>query len=84
MTVQKKIKSKQDVINYFKELSCYNTYIKKPKIKSLKSMDLLSELPVYEELSVIKTDQAFKGYAMPYKVELIIHYYELIIRKNIH
>ena len=47
-------------------------------------MYLLSELPVYEELSVIKTDQAFKGYAMPYKVELIIHYYELIIRKNIH
>ena len=63
-TVQKKIKSNQDVTNYFKELSYYNTYIKKPKIKPLRSMDLLSELPFYEELSVIKTDEAFKGYAM--------------------
>ena len=77
MTVQKKIKSNQDVTNYFKELSYYNTYIKKPKIKPLRSMDLLSELPFYEELSVIKTDEAFKGYAMWYKVELVIHYYEL-------
>ena len=64
MTIQKKIKSNQDVTNYFKELSYYNTYIKKPKIKPLRSMDLLSELPFYEELSVIKTDEAFKGYAM--------------------
>ena len=64
MTVQKKIKSNQDVTNYFKELSYYNTYIKKPRIKPLRSMDLLSELPFYEELSVIKTDEAFKGYAM--------------------
>ena len=64
MTVQKKIKSNQDVTNYFKELSYYNTYIKKPKIKPLRSMDLLSELPFYEELSVIKTDEAFKRYAM--------------------
>ena len=64
MTVQKKIKSNQDVTNYFKELSYYNTYIKKPKIKPLRSLDLLSELPFYEELSVIKTDEAFKGYAM--------------------
>ena len=34
-------------------------------------MDLLSELPFYEELNVIKTDHAFKGYAMSYKVELV-------------
>ena len=32
---------------------------------------MLSELPFYEELSIIKTDQAFKGYAMSYKVEII-------------
>ena len=32
---------------------------------------MLSELPFYEELSVVKTDHAFKGYAMSYKVELI-------------
>ena len=32
---------------------------------------MLSELPFYEELKVVKTDHAFKGYAMSYKVELI-------------
>ena len=32
---------------------------------------MLSKLPFYEELSIIKTDQAFKGYAMLYKVEII-------------
>ena len=28
-------------------------------------------IPFYEELIVIKTDHAFKGYAMSYKVELV-------------
>ena len=63
MTRQKKIKTKQqlfDVTNYFKELSFYNTYIEKPKIKRLINIDLLSELPFYEELSFAKTDKAFK------------------------
>ena len=46
-------------------------YIKRPKIKPLKNIDLLSELPFYEELSVLKADHAFKGYAMSYKVELV-------------
>ena len=72
MTVQKKIKSHPDVINYFKELPFYNTYIEKPKIKSLKNIDLLSELPFYEELSIIKTDQTFKGYVMSNKDEILI------------
>ena len=30
---------------------------------------MLSELPFYEELSVIKTDHPFRGYAMSWKVE---------------
>ena len=37
----------------------------------LKNIDLLSELPFYEELNVIKTNHAFRGYAMSYKVEII-------------
>ena len=36
MTVQNKIKSDPDVVNYFKELSFYNKYIEKPNIKRLK------------------------------------------------
>ena len=45
--------------------------LKKRRIKHLKNIDLLSELPFYEELNVIKTNHAFKGYAMGYKVKII-------------
>ena len=71
MTVQKKIKSHPDIINYFKELPLYNTYIEKPKFKLLKNIDLLCELPFYEELTVVKTNKTFRGYAKTQRVELI-------------
>ena len=71
MTALKKVKSHPDVVEYFKELLFYNKHIEKPKIKCLKNIDLLSELPFYEELNVIKTNHAFRGYAMSYKVEII-------------
>ena len=71
MAVKQKGKSHQYVVDYFKGLLFYNKHIEKPKIKSLKSIDLLSELAFYEELNVIKTDHAFRGYAMSYKVELV-------------
>ena len=70
MTVLKKVESHPDVGNYFKELPFYAKYIEKPKIKCLKDTDLLSELPFYEELNVIKTDRAFRGCTMSYKVEI--------------
>ena len=57
--------------NYFEEIAFYDTHIDKPKIKPLKNIVLLSKLPFYEELNVIKTDLAFKGYAMSCKVELV-------------
>ena len=66
MAVLSKIKSHSDVIDYFKELPFYNKPIKKPKVKRLKNIDRLAELPFYEQLSVIKTDQAFTGHAMSY------------------
>ena len=71
MTALKKVKSHPDVVDYFKELPFYNKHIKKPKIKRLKNTDLLSELLFYEELNVIKTNHAFRGYVMSYKVEII-------------
>ena len=71
MTALKKVKSHPDVVEYFKELPLYNKHIEKTKIKRLKHLDLLSELPFYEELNVIKTNHAFRGYAMSYKVEII-------------
>ena len=71
MTALKKVKSHPDVVDYFKELPFYNKHIEKPKIKRLKNIDLLSELSFYEELNVIKTNPAFRGYAMSYKLEII-------------
>ena len=58
-------------VNYFKELPFYNKPIEKPKIKRLKNIDLLAEQPFYEQLNIIKTNQAFRGYAMSYKVEIV-------------
>ena len=36
-----------------------------------KNIDLLSEFPFYVQLNVIKTNNAFRGYAMSYKVKII-------------
>ena len=71
MAAKEEIKSHPHMLDYFKELPFYNKQVKKPKIKRLKNIDLLSELPFYEELNVIKTNHAFRGYAMSYKVKLV-------------
>ena len=65
MAILSEIKSHSDVINYFKELPFYNKPIEKP-VKRLKNTDQLAKQP-----SVIKRDQALKGYAMSYKVERV-------------
>ena len=71
MTILSTIKPHSDAVDYFKELPFYNKPFEKPEVKHLKNIDQLAELPFYEQLSVIKTDQAFKGYAMSYKGEII-------------
>ena len=71
MAVQEKIKSYPDMTNHFKELPFHNTYIERSKIKQLKNISLLSEVPFYEEWDVVKTDHTLKGYAMSYKVKLV-------------
>ena len=63
--------SKINEANYFKELPFYNSFIEKPKIKRLTNLNLLAELSFHDQLSVIKTDQAFSGYARSYKVEIV-------------
>ena len=50
MAVKEKVKSHPGVVDYFKELPFYNKHIEKPKIKRLRNIDLLSELPFYQEL----------------------------------
>ena len=71
VAILSKIKPHSDAVDYFKELPFYNKPIKKPKLKCLKNIDQLAEHPFYEQLSVIKTNQAFRGYEMSYKVEII-------------
>ena len=71
MTVLSKVKSHSHAVIYFKELLFYNKPIKKPNVKRLKNVDRLAELPFYEQLSVIKTNQVFRGYAMSYKIKII-------------
>ena len=60
-----------DTKKLFQILPFYKVFIKKPKIKHLSNIKLLHELPFYDELSVVKKSNAFKGYARSYKVEII-------------
>ena len=59
------------IVDYFKELPFYNEPIEKPKIKPLKNVDLLAELPFYDLLNIKRTDHAFSGFATSYKVEIV-------------
>ena len=66
------------IANYFKELPFYNISIDKPIIKRLKRIDLSAELPFYNQLNIIRTDHAFSGYAMSYKVEIVDKKYLIV------
>ena len=55
----------------FQILLFCNVLIEKPKIKHLSNIELLHELPFYDELSVVEISKAFRRYARSYKVEII-------------
>ena len=71
MVVLSKIKSQSHAVDYFKELHFYNKPIKIPEVIRLKKIDQLARLNFNEQLSVIKTNQAFRRYAMSHKVEIV-------------
>ena len=50
-----------------------NVLIEKPKIKHFSNVELLHELPFYDELNVVETSKAFKRHARIYKVEINDH-----------
>ena len=54
----------------FTELPFYNTSIKKTRIKLFNNIDLMCDLPFYDELNIVKTPKEFKGYAKSYSVEI--------------
>ena len=69
MAILSKTKSHSDVIDFFKELPFYNQPVERP-VKRLKNIDPL--LPEQMSvMSVIETDQAFKGYVMSCKVKTV-------------
>ena len=43
---------------------------KKSNVKRLKNINQLAELPLYKQLSVVKTNQTLMGYEILYKVEI--------------
>ena len=49
----------------------FDVLIEKPHIKQLSNIDLLHELPFYDELSIKQISEAFKRYAKSYKIEVI-------------
>ena len=55
----------------FQELPFYNVLIEKPFINRLKNINLLSDFPFFDELSISKILEAFKRYAKSYKVEIL-------------
>ena len=60
-----------DANKIFKILPFFNTYIEKPEVKKLNNVQLLKELPFYDELSIAKNKTAFSCYAQSYKIEII-------------
>ena len=54
MAILSKMKSHSDAVDYFKELPFYNKPFEKPKVKCLKYIDRLAELPFYEQLHLKK------------------------------
>ena len=55
----------------FQELPFYNALVGKPRVKRVKNIALLHQLPFYEELNIVKKSEAFKRYARSYKVEIV-------------
>ena len=55
----------------FQLLPFYDSYIEKPKVKKLSNVQLLKELPFYDEQNIVKNKTAFSGYAKTYKIEIV-------------
>ena len=54
-----------------KILPFYNSFIDIPEIKKLSKVQFMKELPIYDELKIFKTNNAFSGYARTYKIEIV-------------
>ena len=64
--------NKKEAKNLFQTFPFY-VLIEKPEIKKLSNIELLHELPFYDELSITEVSKAFKWYARSYQVEIVDH-----------
>ena len=56
----------------FQVLPFNDTYIGKSKVKILNNVQLLlTELPFYDELGIVKNKTSFSGYGRSYKTEVV-------------
>ena len=65
--------NEKEAKSLFQILPFYNAFIEKPEIKKLSNIELLHDLPFYDELSITETSKAFKRSARNYKVEIVDH-----------
>ena len=49
----------------------FNVPVQKIKIKKLNNVDMLIQLPFYDELKLVQTVKAFKKYARSYSIEIM-------------
>ena len=54
-----------------KEQPFYKAPIEKPKTKRLPNVDMLNELPFYDESSIGKIAKTFKRYVRSYSIEIM-------------
>ena len=66
-----KQKHEKEVKRSFKDLPFYGTLIKKSYTKCFDKADMLRELPFCDELNIVNTSKAFKGYGRSYSVEAV-------------
>ena len=58
-------------LNYILNYNYNLNFIDVPEIKKLSIVQLMKELPFYNELNIVKINNAFSGYARTYKIEIV-------------
>ena len=62
--------NEKEAKSLFQTVPFHNVLIEKPEIKKLSNVELLHELPFYDELSITEISNAFKRNARSYQVEI--------------
>ena len=62
---------KWDAKKLFQILPFYNAFIEKPEIKKLSNIKLPQDFPFYDELRIVMNLNAFSGYTINHKVEIV-------------